>query len=74
MENHSRVVGRGLIWWSAVMAALSYIAGAVTLSDVLGEKYAALFFMVVGALNSGTAVYVAMASSPGPSPPAVHRP
>jgi hypothetical protein len=74
MENGDRVVGRGLIWWSAVMAALSYIAGTLTLSDLVGDRYAAVFFLIVGALNTGTAVYVGTAHAPPAAPRRPYKP
>jgi hypothetical protein len=61
-----------LVWWQAFMAALSYVGAATTLSDFLPGKWAVGFIILVGALNTGTAVYVG--NSPMFKPPRKGRP
>lgn len=48
-----------LVAWQAAMAGLSYVAGAGALTDILPAKWSALFFVVIGGLQAGTAAYVA---------------
>lgn len=50
---------KGLVYWSAIMAGLSYVGGAVVITDVLGKKWAGLLIVGIGALQTGTAAYVA---------------
>lgn len=52
---------RGLIIWLSVMAGLSSLASASVLVDLVGLKGAGVFLAMVGALQSGTAVYVGAA-------------
>ena len=49
----------GLVWWLAVQAGLSNLAGAAVLTNVLPERWAGAFLWIVGGLNAATATYVA---------------
>lgn len=66
----------GLVWWQSIMAALSFMASASVLSDLLPSRAGAGFLVMVGALQAGTAAYVAGTKpvSTGPAYAPTHSP
>jgi hypothetical protein len=48
-----------LVVWLSIMAGLSYVSGAASLTTLLPTRWAAGVFVFVGGLNAATAAYVA---------------
>lgn len=63
----------GLVWWNAFMAFLTFTASATVLGDVVGDRVAAVYLMIVGGLQAGTAAYVASAKPVATEPRAGGR-
>ena len=58
-EITARTHRNALVWWQSLMAFLTFTASATVLGDVVGEKTAAVYLMVVGGLQAATAAFVA---------------
>lgn len=56
---NSRTHNNALAWWNSFMAFLTFTASATVLGDVVTQKTAAVYLMVVGGLQAATAAYVA---------------
>ncbi len=54
-----RTHNNALVWWNSFMAFLTFTASATVLGNVVGEKVAAVYLMIVGGLQASTAAYVA---------------
>lgn len=62
-------MNRALLIWVSVLAGLQVVAGAAALTDIIGGKFAAVFVLVIGAAQVGTATYQHGLYSPVPVPP-----
>jgi len=60
-------MSRGLLLWGSITAGLQVLAGAGALTGVLGEKWAGLAVVVVGALQVATATYTHGLQTPTPA-------
>lgn len=47
-----------LVKWQSALAFLTFMAGAGTIGGVIPEQISAVFCVIVGGLQAGTAVYV----------------
>lgn len=47
-----------LLIWQSVLAGLQVIAGGTALADLVNERWAGLFVLIVGAAQVGTATFV----------------
>lgn len=46
-------------WWQAFLAGFAFLASATILADVISDTWAGLMVALSGALNAGTAAYIA---------------
>jgi hypothetical protein len=62
-------VNRGLLMWVSILAGLQMLSGGAVMIDLVGDKYAGVCVLLVGALQVATVTYQKGLNTPTPEQP-----